>query len=118
MVRFRPEAPIIADLAHLVERHLAKVEVAGSSPVIRSNFFIIIRSNSKGVEAIVSTFLFYKKQKQEPELPFCGISVFANAVLKLPAELLKNLCRNALLQHSAMMEWIVSFLQNAFFVFL
>ena len=27
-----------ADLAHLVERHLAKVEVAGSSPVIRSTF--------------------------------------------------------------------------------
>ena len=26
-----------ADLAHFVERHLAKVEVAGSSPVIRSN---------------------------------------------------------------------------------
>ena len=26
-----------ADLAHLVERHLAKVEVAGSNPVIRSN---------------------------------------------------------------------------------
>ena len=35
LVRFRPEAPH-ADLAHLVERHLAKVEVAGSSPVIRS----------------------------------------------------------------------------------
>ena len=29
---------IYADLAHLVERHLAKVEVAGSSPVIRSNY--------------------------------------------------------------------------------
>ena len=28
---------INADLAHLVERDLAKVEVAGSSPVIRSN---------------------------------------------------------------------------------
>ena len=28
---------IFADLAHLVERDLAKVEVAGSSPVIRSN---------------------------------------------------------------------------------
>ena len=27
---------INADLAHLVERNLAKVEVAGSSPVIRS----------------------------------------------------------------------------------
>ena len=27
-----------ADLAHLVERNLAKVEVAGSSPVIRSNY--------------------------------------------------------------------------------
>ena len=35
MVRFRPEAPN-ADLAHLVERHLAKVEVASSSLVIRS----------------------------------------------------------------------------------
>ncbi len=27
---------LYADLAHLVERDLAKVEVAGSSPVIRS----------------------------------------------------------------------------------
>ena len=35
LVRFRPEAPY-ADLAHLVERDLAKVEVAGSIPVIRS----------------------------------------------------------------------------------
>ena len=26
----------VAGVAHLVERHLAKVEVAGSSPVIRS----------------------------------------------------------------------------------
>ena len=55
LVQFRPEAPEKeeaarrlkkegrraagkqnADLAHLVERDLAKVEVAGSSPVIRS----------------------------------------------------------------------------------
>ena len=41
MVRFHPEAPkqyskIFADLAHPVERHLAKVEVASSSLVIRS----------------------------------------------------------------------------------
>ena len=35
MVRFRPEAPN-ADVAHPVERHLAKVEVASSSLVIRS----------------------------------------------------------------------------------
>ena len=35
LVRFRPEAPY-ADLAHLVERRLAKAKVAGSSPVIRS----------------------------------------------------------------------------------
>ncbi len=37
-----------ADLAHLVERHLAKVEVAGSSPVIRSIFSMacIITLNS------------------------------------------------------------------------
>ena len=42
LVRFRPEAPRLpiggqdAGVAHLVERHLAKVEVAGSSPVTRS----------------------------------------------------------------------------------
>ena len=35
LVQFRLKAPP-ADLAHLVERDLAKVEVAGSSPVIRS----------------------------------------------------------------------------------
>ncbi len=44
MVRFRPEAPY-ADLAHLVERHLAKVEVASSSLVIRSNFLSTSREN-------------------------------------------------------------------------
>ena len=38
LVRFRQEA-FHADLAHLVERHLAKVEVAGSSPVIRLSRF-------------------------------------------------------------------------------
>ena len=32
-----PPGSTIADLAHLVERHLAKVEVASSSLVIRSN---------------------------------------------------------------------------------
>ena len=32
-------AQIFADVAHLVERHLAKVEVASSSLVIRSKFF-------------------------------------------------------------------------------
>ena len=36
LVRFRPKAPF-ADVAHPVERHLAKVEVASSSLVIRSN---------------------------------------------------------------------------------
>ena len=40
---------ISADLAHLVERHLAKVEVAGSSPVIRSK---------KSVHASVRIFTF------------------------------------------------------------
>ena len=32
-----------ADLAHLVERDLAKVEVAGSSPVIRSIYGAIAK---------------------------------------------------------------------------
>ena len=34
---------IPADLAHLVERHLAKVEVASSSLVIRSSFGAIAK---------------------------------------------------------------------------
>ncbi len=37
--RFRPEAPKYAAVAHLVERHLAKVEVASSSLVSRSRLF-------------------------------------------------------------------------------
>ena len=52
LVRFRPEAPC-ADLAHLVERHLAKVEVAGSSPVIRSK--------KKNVLAIARAFFFLER---------------------------------------------------------
>ena len=36
LVRFRSEAPFYAAVAHLVERHLAKVEVASSSLVARS----------------------------------------------------------------------------------
>ena len=47
----------IAGVAHLVERSLAKAEVAGSSPVSRSNFYggrtaaIKIGHDSKGIEA-------------------------------------------------------------------
>ena len=37
-----------ADVAHLVERHLAKVEVAGSSPVVRSNFILALRYFYRG----------------------------------------------------------------------
>ena len=36
---------ISADLAHLVERNLAKVEVAGSSPVIRSTILSLEQDN-------------------------------------------------------------------------
>ena len=38
LVRLRPEAPY-AGVAHLVERHLAKVEVASSSLVTRSKWY-------------------------------------------------------------------------------
>ena len=51
-----PIGGTIADLAHLVERDLAKVEVAGSSPVIRSkknnaerNFGIVFLSKTEGL---------------------------------------------------------------------
>ena len=49
-----------ADLAHLVERNLAKVEVAGSSPVIRSKqmkkeeqqffLFSLLKRDEEGLE--------------------------------------------------------------------
>ena len=60
LVRFRPEAPfpeiyilfLAADLAHLVERDLAKVEVAGSSPVIRSNGHSVVTRLQKAVSVI------------------------------------------------------------------
>ena len=50
----------IADLAHLVERNLAKVEVAGSSPVIRLSQFSDVRKRT-------SLFLsFWKNEKSSP----------------------------------------------------
>ena len=56
LVRFRPEAPFeYADLAHLVERHLAKVEVASSSLVIRSK-----KSSLKNLKELFSLFTFGK----------------------------------------------------------
>ena len=60
-----------ADLAHLVERHLAKVEVAGSSPVIRS------------------------KQKQKIGLVFGkGASKPANSPRAMGFEFCPFVCRN------------------------
>ena len=57
VVRFHPEAPR-ADVAHLVERHLAKVEVAGSSPVIRS---IEKRESTKG------TLSFFNSESKQTD---------------------------------------------------
>ena len=48
----------VADLAHLVERHLAKVEVASSSLVIRSKFFLPLVSKRVFVRRI------YQAQKR------------------------------------------------------
>ena len=58
VVQVHSEAPDpFAGVAHLVERSLAKAEVAGSSPVSRSNFYggriaaIKIGRDSEGIEA-------------------------------------------------------------------
>ena len=51
-----------ADLAHLVERHLAKVEVASSSLVIRSRK--IRRGNIHGVFAFLRIFLSLSGNRQ------------------------------------------------------
>ena len=41
-----------AAIAQLVERDLAKVEVAGSSPVCRSFFYIMIKDTAAMVELV------------------------------------------------------------------
>ena len=52
-----PTGGTIADLAHLVERDLAKVEVAGSSPVIRST------KRARSEKTIVSA-IFIRRHSQ------------------------------------------------------
>ena len=64
VVRFRPEAPYNAAVAHLVERHLAKVEVASSSLVSRSrkqsiDFQSMLFVLSEGFSAMRKHIFFY-----------------------------------------------------------
>ena len=79
LVRFRPEAPRNAGLAHLVERHLAKVEVASSSLVIRSisrqgNILIV-----KKVRNFCFGFFYYplvfECEKERRSMCFCVLFV-------------------------------------------
>ena len=77
LVQFRPEA--YADLAHLVERNLAKVEVAGPSPVIRLEteteksrlFFFFAKNEAKAAllchsERSEESTFFFKETKAAP----------------------------------------------------
>ena len=64
-----------ADLAHLVERHLAKVEVAGSSPVIRSketvktvSFFTLNKARTKVRDP------FESHSRETSPAQVCGLS--------------------------------------------
>jgi hypothetical protein len=50
---------IDADLAHLVERHLAKVEVASSSLVIRSKKTVSFQRDTVFI-SIIKTLIFWK----------------------------------------------------------
>ena len=59
-VRFTESSFNHAGVAQLVERHLAKVEVAGSS--------LVSRSNIKGVWAILHTFLIKNSVTRVVEL--------------------------------------------------
>ena len=48
-------APVIAEVAQLVEHNLAKVRVAGSSPVFRDRFiYVMIAQVAELVDALVS----------------------------------------------------------------
>ena len=78
LVRFRSEAPRFSDVlfvkrtyfaavAHLVERHLAKVEVASSSLVSRSIFLVLWPS---GKAKVCKTFIHQFKSGQHlQEIP-------------------------------------------------
>ena len=57
---------IYADLAHLVERHLAKVEVAGSSPVIRS------KTKGTRIECLFICFGRIGASTRQELYEFCG----------------------------------------------
>ena len=84
LVRFRPEAPFTetclgsADLAHLVERDLAKVEVAGSSPVIRSI--------NKREEMQISSFLFGSIAQLGEHLPYKQRVIGSSPIVSTSAE--------------------------------
>ena len=61
-----------ADLAHLVERHLAKVEVASSSLVIRSIALYYLFHCGRCELILQRLFLFEKKgETVETASPFC-----------------------------------------------
>ena len=68
LVRFRSEAPYAA-VAHLVERHLAKVEVASSSLVIRSIALYYLFHCGRCELILQRLFLFEKKGKRWKLLP-------------------------------------------------
>ena len=47
-------APVIAEVAQLVEHNLAKVRVAGSSPVFDRFLYVVIAQVAELVDALVS----------------------------------------------------------------
>ena len=92
LVQFRPEAPETeeaarrlkkegrraagkqnADLAHLVERDLAKVEVAGSNPVIRSKGAAIRRRQT--AHSVLCAVLFFFCTFLQSYKRTCGVRV-------------------------------------------
>ena len=71
----------VADVAHLVERHLAKVEVASSSLVIRSitaslKRFFVFSGEVIHFSLTLSTFLFLKKKKPSKSDGFIFLLLF------------------------------------------
>ena len=78
-----------ADVAHLVERHLAKVEVAGSSPVIRSKSKVSVTQ----MLFYFAFFLYCQGARRRPLRKCSGGAFLGRALMRVRVTHRKQLAR-------------------------
>ena len=72
-----------ADVAHPVERHLAKVEVASSSLVIRSNAPVAQLDRVTGYEPVGQGFESLPARQKSRSLQWTGFLLFTSSLFTL-----------------------------------